>query len=364
MKYILVTKKATSKEGNLTYYPNEVIIARNNISQKKWYKIITDKELLAFYYDKIDKKCNNVLIICGGGIGDIIAYSALCKYLHEKGKNVHFATQKKYFDVLKWFQTPVEILDVEKPIFRDFSLSNRISKYNKWRRIFTELIIPRHNESDWFEVIFAYAGIEKIEDSYFRPQLKTNRLTRKKSNIDKKQRSLLICNQSSCMMRNIEFDEIYRAIPENVKKKYYIYAYEDTLSGLDTMNKFTGKYQDVHFILAPTLSDFLNDLYDATDVITVDSAAVHFRDGIGKRCLALYNSFDKDCRTKYYKYITAVNVKSECDKQPCFKHELQKGDLCEKVKEWQYSAPCFRSESNKFLQSELKRIFNEYFKNT
>mgnify|MGYP000911697999 CR=1 FL=1 len=362
MKYILVTKKATSKEGNLTYYPNEVIIARNNISQNKWYKIITDKELLAFYYDKIDKKCNNVLIICGGGIGDIIAYSALCKYLHEKGKNVHFATQKKYFDILKWFQTPVEILDVEKPIFRDFSLSNRISKYNTWRRIFTELIIPNHNESDWFEVIFAYAGIEKIEDSYFRPQLKTNRLTRKKSNIDKKQKSLLICNQSSCMMRNIEFDEIYRAIPEDVKKDYKIYAYMNNLSVSDKIHRENKKYKDVEFINSPTLSDFLNDLYDVTDVITVDSAAVHFREGINKRCLALYNSFDKDCRTKYYKYITAVNIKSECDKQPCFKHELNKGDLCEKVKEWQYSAPCFRSESNKFLQPEFKRIFNEYFK--
>ena len=121
-------------------------------------------------------------------------------------------------------------------------------------------------------------------------------------------------------------------------------------------------FDEVKFISSPTLSAFLNDLYDATEVITVDSAAVHFREGIGKRCLALYNSFDKASRTKYYKHITAVNIKSECDKQPCFKHELNKGDLCEKVKKWQYSAPCFRSESNKFLQPELKRIFNEYFK--
>ena len=363
MKYILVTKKATNKEGNFTYYPNEVIIARNNVGQNKWYKIITDKELLAFYYDKTDEKCNNILIIVGGGIGDIMAYSALCKYLNEKGKKVYFATQKKYFDVLKWFQTPVEILDVEKPIFRDFSLSNRISKYNKWRRIFTELIIPKHNESDWFEVIFAYAGIEKIEDSYLRPQLQTNRLTRKKSNIDKKHKSLLICNQSSCMMRNIEFYEIFKALPDEVKAEYKIYAYRNNISAKDDeLVRRSTLFDEVKFITSPTLSDFLNDLYDATEVITVDSAAVHFREGIGKKCLAMYNSFDKDCRTKYYKYITAVNIKSECDKQPCFKHELNEGDLCEKVKKWQYSAPCFRSESNKFLQPELKRIFNEYFK--
>ena len=97
------------------------------------------------------------------------------------------------------------------------------------------------------------------------------------------------------------------------------------------------------------------------EVITVDSAAVILGRRVVKvgACLALYNSFDKASRTKYYKYITAVNIKSECDKQPCFKHELNKGDLCEKVKEWQYSAPCFRSESNKFLQPELKRIFKK-----
>ena len=362
MKFILVTKTARSKEGNYIYYPNEVRIARNDVTEKDWFIIIESKNLLRFYDDRIDKKCNNVLIICGGGIGDIIAYSALCKYLHEKGKKVHFATQKKYFDVLKWFQTPVEILDVEKPIFRDFSLSNRISKYSTWRRIITEMIIPLHNNRDWFEVIFAYSYVDKIDTKYLRPQLIKKRLTKKQSNIDKKVKTLLICNQSSCMMRNIEFDEIYRAIPEDVKKDYKIHAYEDNISGLDTMNKFTGKYQDVHFILAPTLADFLNDLYDATDIITVDSAAVHFREGIGKRCLAMYNSFDKACRTSYYKHITAVNIKSECDKQPCFKHELKSGDLCEKVKKWQYSAPCFMSKTNKYLQPELTRIFNEYFK--
>ena len=102
------------------------------------------------------------------------------------------------------------------------------------------------------------AGIDEIDSKYLRPQLTKKRLTKKQSNIDKKVKTLLICNQSSCMMRNIEFDEIYQAIPENVKNNYYIYAYEDTISGTDIMNKFTGKYQDVHFILAPTLSDFLN----------------------------------------------------------------------------------------------------------
>ena len=362
MKFILVTKLAKDRVTNQIYKPNEVRIAQRGITQKDWFKIIERNDLMKLYDDRTADKCTNVLIICGGGIGDIIAYSSICKYLHEKGINIHFATQKKYFDILKWFQTPVEILDVEKPIFRDFSLSNRISKYNKWRRIFTELIIPKHNESDWFEVIFAYAGIDEIDSKYLRPQLTKKRLTKKWSNINKHKKSLLICNQSSCMMRSIEFEEIYRAIPESVKKDYYIYAYEDNLSGTDTLNKFTGKYQDVHFILAHTLSDFLNDLYDATEVITVDSAAVHFREGINKRCLALFNSFDKACRTSYYKHIVAVNIKSECDKQPCFKHELQKGDLCEKVKVWQYSAPCFRSETNKFLQSELKKIINQYFK--
>lgn len=362
MKFILVTKLAKDRVTNQIYKPNEVRIAQGGITQKDWFKIIESKNLLRFYDDRIDKKCNNVLIICGGGIGDIIAYSALCKYLHEKGKNVHFATQKKYFDILKWFQTPVDILDVNGVLFSDFSMQNRIGKYSTWRRVITEYIVHANNQFDWFEVIYAYSGIDEIDSKYLRPQLSKKRLTKKQSNIDKKVKTLLICNQSSCMMRNIEFDEIYRAIPENVKKKYYIYAYEDNLSGTDTMNKFTGKYQDVHFILAPALSDFLNDLYNATDVITVDSAAVHFREGINKRCLALFNSFDKSCRTSYYKHITAVNVKSECDKQPCYKHELKAGDLCEKVDVWQYSAPCFMSKTNKYLQPELTKIINEYFK--
>jgi hypothetical protein len=361
MKFILVTKTARSKLDNYTYYPNELRLAQSSVSKKEWFNIIESKDLLRYYDDRTDK-CNNVLLICGGGIGDIIAYSALCKYLYEKGINVHYATQRKYFDVLKWFKTPVRILDVNGVLFDDFSIQNRISKYKNWRRIKTEMIIPKNNHMDWFEVIFAYSCVDEIDVKYLRPQLISKRLTKTKSNIDKGIKSLIICNQSSCMMRNIEFNELYEAIPENVKKEYEIYAYINNLSDADKIKQFKGDYDSVRFINAPTLSDFLNDLYDATDVITVDSAAVHFREGINKRCLALFNSFDKKIRTEHYKYIIAANVKSECEKQPCFKHELQKGDLCEKVKEWQYSAPCFRSETNKFLQPELKRIFNEYFK--
>ena len=362
MKFILVTKLAKDRVTNQIYKPNEVRIAQGGITLKDWFKIIERNDLMKLYDDRTADKCTNVLIICSGGIGDIIAYSSICKYLHEKGINIHFVTQEKYFDILKWFQIPVYIIDINGAILNDFSITNRLGKYKTWRRVITEYIVQANNQFDWFEVIYAYSCVDKIDSKYLRPQLTKKRLTKKQSNIDKKVKTLLICNQSSCMMRNIEFDEIYQAIPENVKNNYYIYAYEDTISGTDTMNKFTGKYPDVHFIMAPTLSDFLNDLYDATDVITVDSAAVHFREGINKRCLALYNSFDKACRTSYYKYITAVNVKSECDKQPCFMHELKAGDLCEKVDVWQYSAPCFRSETNKFLQSELKKIINQYFK--
>jgi ADP-heptose:LPS heptosyltransferase len=147
------------------------------------------------------------------------------------------------------------------------------------------------------------------------------------------------------MMRTIEFAEIYNALPEQIKSSHTIYSYVDT------------DIEGVKVIKANGVNNFFQDLMAADMVITVDSAAAHFREGLGLPAIALFNSFPFEIRTAGYEHVKSFNIKSECDMQPCFKHELSKGDLCPKIKTWQYSAPCFNSMENKYLKEQLEGIF-------
>ncbi len=355
MRFIKVNKNVKNSQGDV-WKAGEIRLALLNVEKQPWNEILTPDELLKIYNDKTDKDIKNILLILGGGIGDIIAYSAVLKYL--KDKNVYFATQKQYFPVLDWYEVkPYKVIDIKDAILTDYTFKNKF-KYAKWRRIKSEFVVVMNNEIDWMDVIFGYIGVSEIDREMLRPQLRIKEVV---SNIDKSKKTLLICNQSSCMMRNIEFDEIYSALSDEIKSEYQLYAYDNALSQQDTERMFEGKYNDVKFIFAKDTGDFLNDIYDATDVITVDSAATHFREGVNKRCLTLYNSFRAEYRMRYYQYGIGANFKSDCEFQPCFKHELIKGEFCKNVKKWQYSAPCFRSDYNKNLREELKFTFNKYF---
>jgi len=357
-----VTAKMRRKEDGVVYdkvfKQNQVFSCTNE--QAKYLanfpvKIYDANSFMLRYNHLTETQCNNVLLICGGGIGDILAHSALCMFL--SNKNIHFFTEEKNYDVFKWFAKPVNLISMNGPVFNDWSFKNVMIKYKNWRRVKTEVAVLLNNSIDWYQVLFGCIGVEQADSNCFRPQLNQNRITEKPSNICH-DNALLICNQSSCMMRNIEFDEIYKCLSTDIKENYSLYAYSNNLSEADKKRMELGQYHDVKFIKANSLGDFLLDLYDAKQVVTVDSSAIHFREGISKPAIGLYNSFPKEIRTSFYKFTKSFNIKSECDKQPCCKHELQLGDLCEKVSKWQYSAPCFRSISNHNLTIQLQVIFN------
>lgn len=352
MKYIIVKEKCKIRETGKEFNPGEVhIVYSNDMKDNRFFEI--QNEILIRYLHKYDSKINNIFISYDSGIGDIIAHSALCEFLSDK--KIHFATSLKLYGVFDWFTKEVNLIDIEGPIITDYSFQSKLTKYAKWRRIQTEYTIINNNDFDWYEILFRQLGLETILPSYLRPSLKTKRITNKESNI-KHDNALLVCNKATCMMRSMEFKEIYNALSDEIKKKYTIYVHEDNLSAEDLKTTFEG----VKVIKANSIGDYLLDLYDAKEVISVDSAAMHFREGVEKHCIGLYNSFPKEIRTAYYQYTDAFNIKSECPRQPCYKYLLTLTDICEEITEWQFSAPCVRSENNKTLQKQLRNIFNEY----
>ncbi|HEY0088882.1 MAG TPA: hypothetical protein VGB37_08565 [Candidatus Lokiarchaeia archaeon] len=350
MKFIHILKTLQNKQKPQTFAKDSIYIVSNGYADLMRGK--NTMEVLDEIITPLDIEDNNyksVLIICGGGIGDIIALSSICYYL--KDKIIYFATQSAYFCVLELFLKKAIPVDINGAILKDYTLTNRLGKYTQWRRVKCEFAVVNNNHLDWYDVLFSIIGVRQIETDYLGPKINQERLNGNPSNILGK--SLLICNKASCMMRSIHFMDIYRNLTNEIKNTWQIYAYENNLSEEDKMNI----PKEVKIIKTQTLTDFFNDLYDATDVITIDSVSLHYREGIGKSAIGLFNSFDKDSRTKFYKYTKSFNIKSECDLQPCFKHELNPGDLCLKVKSWQFSAPCFQPKKNKYLNGQLREIF-------
>jgi len=188
MKFIKVNKNVKNSQGEV-WKAGEIRLAMMDVEPQNWNEIINPDDLLKIYNYKKDANVKNILLILGGGIGDIIAYSAVLKFL--KDKNVYFATQPQYFPVLEWYEVkPYKIIDIKAALFTDYTFQNKF-KYEKWRRIKSEFVVVMNNKIDWMDVIFGYLGVTEIDRKMLRPQL-----TRKiiiKSNIDKNKKSLYLC---------------------------------------------------------------------------------------------------------------------------------------------------------------------------
>jgi hypothetical protein len=340
-KFVLFNANYSSTTGGYSPRKGDVVLSTENIANEyitkhlKYVHVIEFDKLLQSL-DAEDDNFTNILILRTGGIGDLLALSSICEIYADK--TVTIATQPKYAGIFKWFKHPPHVVDISKAILNNY----KPFRYNTWRKLDIEGFIEAGIDKNWFEVFFDCANLEYDTD-LFRPQLRRNILHDPRL----KEKSILICNKSSCMMRSIEFMEIYNALPAQWLKDYTIYAYKDNLT--------TPAPEGVQVLEQGSLDDYLNELYDAKLVISVDSAALHFREGIERLAIGLYNSFTTDCRTKYYRYTKSYDIRAGlCDMQPCFLHETFM-PFCPMVAKWQFSAPCVIG-----IEKQLREIFEDY----
>ena len=290
-----------------------------------------------------DGDFRNLVIVRYGGIGDLIALSSIIDYFIDA--KVHFITNARYFPIFEWFINKPKLYSIQKPIFKHFDKL----KLDSWVKYNGEGVIEIGDQRNWFELFFSFIGEDNPDIEMLRPELSNERINNKPSNI-KGNKTLLICNKATAMMRTIKVSDIYNSLPKEVKKEYDIFAYEFNVCESD-------KGLDIHIIKGCDMQTFFLDCYDADMVISVDTGALHFREGIHKPAIGLYNSFTTESRTKHYQYTKSFDVSSDCDLQPCFIHERADLKHCPKGKG--FAAPCFDSDYNKTLIKQLKTIFNE-----
>ena len=69
-----------------------------------------------------------------------------------------------------------------------------------------------------------------------------------------------------------------------------------------------------------TNQEYLQALNDYEFVVSVDTSAIHIREGLGLPALGLYGAFSVESRAKYYQFTKCIDVKNDCLFSPCFTH--------------------------------------------
>jgi hypothetical protein len=326
--------------------------------------------------DTYENKCKFPIITRMGGIGDLIALSSVAVNLVNKieipSTNLKFISQDKYKCVFEWYKNPITFVPYFSPIVKNEGLGfldkKRIN--SRYKLIYYEGIIE-NSKINWYELQFNILGSNNFTSEFGRPQLRTDRITDKKSNIDLTKKSILINPRSTAIIRSMRFQDIYESIVRCIGNvDINIYVHKVNLRKYDIEYISAINDSRIKIISANSLSDFFLDMYDVTLSISVDTALLHFREGIEKPAVGLYGPFTSESRSKYYKYTKCLDIKSDCPDMPCFIHVRSADAICsyqEKLhKDGLYSkqfyeyAPCCCAAYNKTVQNQIIDNFKEY----
>ena len=355
MEVLLIKKSCRS--GERIFNPGEVYLCGPE-TKKKFQALngsaqflILENELPRFIQGKGFKE---LLLVRGGGIGDLMALSSIITYLAKKNIRTWFWTQRKYFNVFDWFNVSVKLTAADQPLFTDFNMNYRLSLKKRLGMMQGERMIEHGSGRNWYEIFFESIGA-KADESWYRPQLKSNRVYDLPVNVSNE--GVLICHRATAIMRSARFEDIHKALREATGKPLYVHKLN--LTRID--QEYIDQAKDPGLFIIPpgSMQQFLCDIYDAGQVVSVDSAAVHLREGINKKAIGLYTSFTTQARTKYYQFVRAFDLKSQCPDQPCFLYQKFMDHVCE-YGEGSLNAPCLDGTKNQKLQSQLIQIFSEH----
>jgi hypothetical protein len=362
----LISKKHQSTDKNyVNTFVKNVIKSEDNI----------DKVLDRFNINNYTK-FTNPIILRTGGIGDLIALSSLSTFIVDelkvKKENMVFVSQEKYRSVFDWYKYPIKFVSYFAPITNWIS-KNAIYKskiFKKYNTIFFEGVIENSNDN-WFDVQFNQIGETVLNKNYGRPQLKTNRISKRLSNIDPSKKSILINPRSTAIIRSMMFRDLYEPIVDIMgDMDINIYVHDRNI--IDVDKDYINEISDnrIKIISAKTLSDFFLDAYDVDITISVDTALLHFREGIKKPGIGLFGPFPFECRSLHYKYTKSFNLKSDCTNMPCFIHVQKPDQVCQfqqklmddNIFDNRYfkTAPCTNSLWNPTIKNQIIENSKDY----
>lgn len=324
-----IFKKDAMKDGKIAYRAGDVTLVPETMWGKrneiKTVDVIEMSDLIK-PFDLHDTSIKKVFINRAGGLGDLIALSSLCHKLRDY--EIHFYTQKLFYgDVFDWFKTKPIAHDHIEPLITGYKFAHRVAgRYKSMAFADINGIIEKSAHENWYEVFYKQCGMA-MHPCEGRPQLVTELPEKFKNYVTtferKERKILIICPKASAMMRTMSLQDIYYGI-ESLKDEYDFWVHIADLA--DINDGFFCQNNGIGIIESCAVPTMLFNLWSADMVISTDSQAVHFREGIEKPALAIYSSFTPKSRTRYYEYTNSLYIKSDCDMQPCFLHEWRDGE--------------------------------------
>lgn len=299
-----------------------------------------------------------LMLIRTGGIGDLLALSSLRNVAQN---HMIFITQDMYRPVFDWWENPPQsIIDITGPLFQNVNLNKWIQLKKTIKRFICEGIIENGNSQNWYEIFYSSIGAE-INASLCRPKMIKGRPYNDPSNISKDIPSIVVCPRATANMRSTSFEPIYKAVKRIIGDKQvniYLHLNNVTKSDLEFIHRVND--ERIKLIKAKDIKQFLLDLFDCDMVISVDSAPVHFREGIEKPVIGIYSSFTTGARTKHYKFTHSFDIESPCKFQPCFMHQSMVGEVCREASQGSLEAPCLSEKYNPLLVDQLAENMKDY----
>lgn len=264
------------------------------------------------------------LLIVRGGIGDLLALSVL----QDVAQEVHVVTSRGLFHVLEWWERPPKVKHFNEPLFTvkyPKKLENYLQDFGQQSG---DEIIAQGSPENWYEVISRSVNRPFLGG---KPRLKValkaeNRL---------ESRSILVIHKATSVNRSADLHAILAAIPAG----FHVYWY-------DEKRKLNGIGPET------TVQQYFSDLFHADFVISVDTSAIHFREGIGQPALGLYSSFTAESRTKYYTATESIDIKSPCTLQPCFYNQRR----CPVMMDGDGHAPCLGFDNLTFVDQLREKL--------
>jgi hypothetical protein len=288
------------------------------------------------------KKINTLVIIRTGGIGDLLALSNVAKLamhifrdiLKVKTFKVLFITDQKYAAVFRYFdQMVTPIYYFYDPIEKVLKKHNIFSTRGV-RCIYFEGLIEER-EDNWFELqlermnLRKFALKDQIKEEYKikNPKLIDTFSAQPSSQLIKKYnitdienkfkewkksdtKTILIHHRASAWIRSFNLGDVITALDTYFKDKNfdnyriitlprnYTKGDNEYFSQLQIDN--TSLHSKIEHISTENLHQFFYIIAKSDVVISSDTAAFHFKEGIGGYGIGLYSSFPSRMRTKTY----------------------------------------------------------------
>jgi len=356
--YFAHWKKKTEVNGHngklLFAYPQDSVsmisIRFDNIidiEKQNGIKLYTADTVLAPWLVHQPKPARLCVFMIDQGIGDILAFSAVAKYL-EIYMNLRlnvYANPKQYY-LFKYYDCQnINLQNGLDAVFTNYSNLQRRMFYKNWRRLATEFAAQKGHDKNWFDCLFRSIGIENPPTEYCRPRLK-------RVPAAYKSKTVIIQHRSTAAIRTARFQDFYYAI-RNALPDYKIFVNAFDLSN-ECVTFIDKQRAKVTIVETTSAKDYIEQLNTYAFVVGTDSGALHWREGQMMPALGIYAPFTTQSRTRDYHWVRSIDIKTDCPLQPCFTH----GTYCPKHIHDHEHAPCLAGKS---LQDQIEEAIVKYY---